>query len=608
MEEEVGGDYFAVWESIDTDIYGPVHASLAELASRGRLAAVVTTNFDRLIEIALTERGVAHKVYHTATDYERVTLRTGQSPTSLPIIKLHGSIEDPSSLVDTLRQRMVGRPEALNAVLSQLLKTAPWVFIGSSGADFSYNERYLGIIDSAKDGKGIIFARRRGARLEPGVVRLVESYRAFDAKKAEVIEVDPATWLAETFGLPVWVSATFEAASTSADVEGRVKKAIRGWVDRLGPVSVVNIMCALLKSAGLEHDAWWLARKTFKSYLAPSDKAGASYHRFCYNYGVTLLELGFIRNPIQLAADKSNLLEWKDRADQDAFQFLSRAYEHGRLLAAGGSLAALLAYRGEVGRAACLAVDVWSEAYKRGSWLELCDIAIDSMVINDLVGAYDSRQLEALLEKAVALGDEPRRGMLCAHLGRLLTCTSEFSKARAMLDEAEQVARRLGLAKVRITALAARGRWLHDSGTSAEQAVGLLQRVRDELCAVDENPLVTKFDLAESGSPAAVLKGRQPFICRVLLDLTEAAFTLRAYNIVESSLDLLDELTVESFNGYVPHYYLTYAKTLLIAGADRCPDKALRLIGMARSVAASSGNPWVAQYAERLEHTVRTSI
>src|SRR5688572_28861851 len=37
MEEEVGADYFRVWQSIDSDVFGPVHAGLAELAARGRL-------------------------------------------------------------------------------------------------------------------------------------------------------------------------------------------------------------------------------------------------------------------------------------------------------------------------------------------------------------------------------------------------------------------------------------------------------------------------------------------------------------------------------------------------------------------------------------------
>lgn len=72
IEEEVGPAYFRVWQSLETNAYGPVHASLAELAATGRLAAVITTNFDRLIEAALDARGVPGTVYHDAAAFERL--------------------------------------------------------------------------------------------------------------------------------------------------------------------------------------------------------------------------------------------------------------------------------------------------------------------------------------------------------------------------------------------------------------------------------------------------------------------------------------------------------------------------------------------------------
>ena len=608
MEEEVGSDYFAVWQSLETSVYGPVHAALAELAARGRLIAIVTTNFDRLIEIALHGRGVAYQVYSDAARFEELATPGSQPSDALPIIKIHGSIEDASSLVDTLRQRMVGRPPALNAALRLLLERAPWVFIGSSGADFSYNEHYLGVLDAAKDAKGLVFTRRHGDKLESGVVKLVETYRSYDTAKAEALEVNAATWLAETFGLPSWTPSQ-TPASSQAEVDSRVKKKIHEWVDRLGPVAVVNIICAMLKSSGLEREAWWLLRKTFKSYRTPDDTAMASYQRYNYNYGLALFESGFIRNPVALADDQSNLSEWKTHADQNAFEFLGRAYKQGGLLAAGSALAALLAYRGEVGRAMGILDVVTAEAIKREAWLELCDIAIDSVVIYDIVQIFTpgARQLEALLEKALALGDEPRRAMLCAHLGRLLTYTKEFPKAHAMLNEAEQIAERLGMRKVLLTARAARGVWLLDSGTSSEQALETLQSLANEIRAADDEPLVTNVDLADPTLTATILKGHQPMLCRVLLDLTAAALTTGDGKTVDASLDLLDELTVEQFNGYIPHYYFVYAQCLMRSDLPN-PDKAITLVRKARTVGELSGNPWVEQFANHLEPHIHAAI
>ena len=72
IEEEVGLDYFRVWQSLETDSHGPVHSGLAELALRGRLAAIITTNFDRLIETALRLRGCPFEVFHDTLSFQRM--------------------------------------------------------------------------------------------------------------------------------------------------------------------------------------------------------------------------------------------------------------------------------------------------------------------------------------------------------------------------------------------------------------------------------------------------------------------------------------------------------------------------------------------------------
>jgi hypothetical protein len=36
IEEEIGPDYFRVWQSLDTSVFGPVHTALADLAASKR--------------------------------------------------------------------------------------------------------------------------------------------------------------------------------------------------------------------------------------------------------------------------------------------------------------------------------------------------------------------------------------------------------------------------------------------------------------------------------------------------------------------------------------------------------------------------------------------
>src|SRR5262245_34255258 len=198
MEEEVGADYFAVWQSIDSGVYGPVHAGLAELAAQRRLAAIVTTNFDQLTEKALSARGEKFQVFHDLPRFERLStlLESRGKRRPLPVIKIHGSIHDRASLVDTLRQRIAGRPQSLLDALRRLLERHPWLFLGFSGADFSYNRNYLGILEAAADAKGFIFLSREGAKIEDGVTRLMEAY---GAEESSVVVGNLASWLSATF-------------------------------------------------------------------------------------------------------------------------------------------------------------------------------------------------------------------------------------------------------------------------------------------------------------------------------------------------------------------------------------------------------------------------
>src|SRR5262245_61296225 len=204
MEEEVGADYFSVWQSIDGSVYGPVHAGLAELAVQRRLAAIVTTNFDQLTEKALTARGQKFQVFHDLRSFERLAtlLESGGKRRLLPVIKIHGSIEDAGSLIDTLRQRIAGRPQSLLDALRRLLERHPWLFLGFSGADLSYNRNYLGIFDAAAVAKGFVFVAREGSKIEDGVTRLTEAY---GAEKSSVVIGELSSWLSKTFSLDVKV-------------------------------------------------------------------------------------------------------------------------------------------------------------------------------------------------------------------------------------------------------------------------------------------------------------------------------------------------------------------------------------------------------------------
>jgi hypothetical protein len=608
IEEEVGLDYFRVWQSLETDSHGPAHSGLAELASRSQLAAIITTNFDRLIESALRLRGVQFEVFHDTQSFERLAAMAEGVADRIPVIKIHGSIEDPASLVDTLRQRVAGRPEPLLQAIRALLRQHPWLYLGFSGADFSYDPHYLGILDAADDAKGFVFLTREGRSPHEGVRRLAEAY---GSGKAQIVQGNLVTWLTETFELHEEAQPPSVGTSVTGQPLQGVRDRIRAWTEELGPIAVVNILQSMLKTSSLERHAHWLLRKTWKSYRTPQDLGNRSYARFNYNYGLSLLEAGYISNPVPLAEDMTNLSEWKEHADQNAYEFLARSYRLTRMPAAGAQLASVLAYRGQVGKALAIAGAVLDEVLTGQDPIGTCDVAVASAAVYDLVQMFRApiELLRTCLGIATDTGDEPRRAIICACLGRFLTYSGDHEEADRFLSEAETVGRRLDLPDVDLHARAARGLWLADSAVSANEAVRTLQEVIDNLHSQSDIPLFTKIDLAEADGTPRVFKARHPLLCRVLLDLNRAAMIDGHERVMNETLDELDELATQVFVGYCPHYYLSYAQCLLLWGKQDAPAEVRQLIARARVIGEQTENPWVASAADHLEKQVppRTS-
>ena len=78
-----------------------VHDGIANLARHGALAAIVTTNFDQLIEQALTACGIRFKVAYETKTYRRALQLASDPPNEpLVVLKVHGSVHDHRSMVE----------------------------------------------------------------------------------------------------------------------------------------------------------------------------------------------------------------------------------------------------------------------------------------------------------------------------------------------------------------------------------------------------------------------------------------------------------------------------------------------------------------------------
>jgi SIR2-like protein len=74
-----------------TKIPGLAHKAIAKLVSRGTIRVILTTNFDRLLERALEEEGVAPQVIHRT---EQIDGATPLPHARVTVIKLHGDYAD----------------------------------------------------------------------------------------------------------------------------------------------------------------------------------------------------------------------------------------------------------------------------------------------------------------------------------------------------------------------------------------------------------------------------------------------------------------------------------------------------------------------------------
>jgi len=149
ITDRIGESYFDVLQALEGDTPNQAHLWLAKLAKAGLLTAIVTTNFDTLIERAFEIVGASLRVFVHLEDYENMDLpeelSTSTKETPCMLLKLHGTATQPNTCIDTLAQRKRGlHPTILNA-LNLVGSRTFWIILGYSGADLEANSNYLGI-------------------------------------------------------------------------------------------------------------------------------------------------------------------------------------------------------------------------------------------------------------------------------------------------------------------------------------------------------------------------------------------------------------------------------------------------------------------------------
>jgi hypothetical protein len=297
LEENAGADYFRALLSLDVDACNAAHLGIARLAKHGALAAVVTTNFDRLIERALEQQGVKHDVAYEPQSYARCLEALG-SNAPLQVIKVHGCVQDHRSLVDTLKQRLLGRNRELDRCLARLLAAHPWAFLGFSAADLETDDGYLGILPAAAASPGIAYAQWPGdPALSAGAKKLQAAY----GDRFAPVLAESADFLAEVAGR-LGIEGKAPASPAREGTRERVSAALAAWSQSLHPAAAVNCLATLAEAAGQAEPAFRLLHRFWKDVM-PTDRSGPHFERYRFHHGRLGIGGGLLSAVDDLGAD-----------------------------------------------------------------------------------------------------------------------------------------------------------------------------------------------------------------------------------------------------------------------------------------------------------------
>jgi hypothetical protein len=169
VQSFAGPYYFPLLTVLESDQPNANHKALAELAKRGIVRHIVTTNFDTLIEQSFHQAHCPLHVLATVADFEQPIPAEG-----CVLYKIHGSVTTTASLVDTITQKVRGLPPAIKARLQHLFQQQHVLVLGYSGADLQFSDDYLAFEAIPAYAPGLTWVVRRGSTPSARVQALLD--------------------------------------------------------------------------------------------------------------------------------------------------------------------------------------------------------------------------------------------------------------------------------------------------------------------------------------------------------------------------------------------------------------------------------------------------
>jgi tetratricopeptide (TPR) repeat protein len=277
IEEMCGERYFHALTALDIDLPNAAHAGIAALAAVGAVRAIVTTNFDRLIERSLEGRGVPYAVAYDDAGYR--AFADAWPNKALPVIKIHGCVSAPPSMIDTLKQRQRGRSRDLQTLLDQV-QPGYWLYLGFSAADLEGNPGYLGLVAGAARSAGATYlAYPPYPDLGAGAKRLMAAH----GERGEVVIADIPAYLGEVgqgLGSPEPAPILAESPAGLAQFKAR----LADWAGALSLSAAGLCLAAILEAVGQGDSAARLLDRLVRKEIY-DERESADFRALQLHYG-----------------------------------------------------------------------------------------------------------------------------------------------------------------------------------------------------------------------------------------------------------------------------------------------------------------------------------
>jgi tetratricopeptide (TPR) repeat protein len=431
----LGHSYFNVLQLLDSTTPNAVHRAIAALAKEGRVSAVLTTNFDRALEAAFRELGVPAEVCSAPAHFQSLETRlAAPSERRCPILKLHGSAEDPATLVDTLSQRKRGFPPATAACIRHLLRAAHWLFLGYSGADLASDANYLFLRPDAAQAQGFTWLLRTGEKPVGALAATRDAYSG----RSDIVEGELPDWLA-AFAAQLLARNYPSPPQPSRDAVDQMRQAAAAsatrhaadWVGKERFDRIVLVVANLLNAVGEPAAALDLVQRLYDTWPPGERRSG--------HFGVAIDSLANLYS-------QSGDLDRAVALFREALEIFDPTQEEEHHVLLLNNLALVYSKRGQAAEA--------SEIYRRVLAVAEAakDRAVQGVALHNLAMSHASLghqdEAERLYEKELIivqeLGDEPAQGIVLNNLAELAVSRGRVDAAVEHAQAALRIRERLG--------------------------------------------------------------------------------------------------------------------------------------------------------------------